>query len=201
MNFSQIETSVRKTLDDNSVGDKLWDQDEILEYARDAEQEICERQDAIVDNTSALTSISATTSTGTFGLSATIVSIKSARMVNGTEPLMETSEKILDNTVLSWRLSTGTPRSYVKTPTNNIILYPIATTPDTIQMTVSRFPNIPMAVGGSPEIDSRFHAGMLEWILHRAYMKNDSETLNVDKAEDHKKKFEEFFGPKKILSD
>jgi hypothetical protein len=58
-----------------------------------------------------------------------------------------------------------------------------------------------MTVGGSPEIDSRYHAGLLLWILHRAYMKNDSETLNVDKALDYKAQFEEFFGPKKIFSD
>jgi hypothetical protein len=68
-------------------------------------------------------------------------------------------------------------------------------------MTVARFPNIPMTINGSPEVDARYHAGLLEWILHRAYMKNDSETLNVGKAKDHKKKFEEFFGPKKILED
>ncbi len=201
MNFSDIETSVRNTLDDNSTTDKLWSQDELLEYARDGESEICERIDAIVDNTSAFTDIAVNTSTGTYGLASTIVSVKSVKMSLGSEPLMETSEEVLDKSVSGWRVATGTPRSYIKTPTNNIILYPIATVVDTVNMTVSRFPNTLMSVNGSPEIDARYHAGLLEWILHRAYMKNDSETLNVGKAKDHKKKFEEFFGPKKILSD
>jgi len=201
VDFSQIETSIRRTLDDNSVGDKLWSQAEILEYAQDAENEACERLDLIIDSSSSLTSISVNTSTGTYGLAATITNILSIKLDSGSEPLMETSERVLDNTEPGWRTNTGTPRSYVKTPTNNIIIYPIPTSADTVNMTVSRFPNTPMTVNGSPEIDARYHAGLLEWILHRAYMKNDSETLNVDKAMDHKKKFEEFFGPKKILND
>ncbi|MHC4322319.1 MAG: phage adaptor protein [Planctomycetota bacterium] len=201
MDFSQIEDSVRTTLDDKSNIDKLWLQADILEYARDAENEACERADLIVDNTSSLTDIAVNTSTGTYGLSVTVIAIKSAIMASGTRPLMETSEEVLDNTEPGWRTATGTPRSYIKTPTNNIILYPMPTAADTINMTVSRFPNTPMSIAGSPEIDARYHAGMLEWILHRAYMKNDSETLNVGKAKDHKKKFVETFGEKKILSD
>lgn len=201
MDFSVIETSVRRTLDDNSVGDKLWSQEEILEYAQDAENEACERADLIIDETTNLTNVSVNTSTGTYALAVTITDIKSAKMANGTEPLMETSERVLDNTVPSWRSATGTPRSYAKTPTNNIIIYPKPATADTINMTVARFPNTPMAVDGGPEVDARYHAGLLEWILHRAYMKNDSETLNVDKANDHAKKFEAFFGPKRILND
>jgi hypothetical protein len=37
--------------------------------------------------------------------------------------------------------------------------------------------------------------------MQRAYMKNDSETLNVDKAKDYEAQFEKYFGPKKRLSD
>jgi hypothetical protein len=201
MDFSEIEASVRRTLDDDSTTDKLWSQVEILEYAQDAENEACERADLIIDDTSSLTNITVDTSTGTFGIASTIISVRSAMMSLGSEPLMETSEEVLDKSVSGWRTASGTPRSYVMTPTNKLILYPMPSVADTVNMTVSRFPNTPMTVDGSPEVDARYHAGLIEWILHRAYMKNDSETLNVGKAKDHKKKFEEFFGLKKILSD
>ena len=68
-------------------------------------------------------------------------------------------------------------------------------------MTVTRFPNTPMTVDGSPEIQARDHPGLLLWILKRAYFKNDSETLNVDKALDYDKQFEEWFGPKKTRNE
>ncbi len=201
MDFSEIETSVRQTLDDNSTTDKLWSQDDILEYARDAESEACERADLLVDNTSALTDITINTSTGTFGLASTVIAVLSAKLALGTEPLMETSELVLDLSVSDWAASTGTPRSYVKTPTNKVILYPKPIVADTLNMTVSRFPNTPITVSGSPEVDSRYHPGLILWILHRAYLKNDSETLNTGKAADYEKAFEKFFGPKKIYSD
>lgn len=201
MDFSQIEASVRQTLDDNSTTDKLWSQGDILEYARDAENEACERADLIKDNTSSLTDIAVNTSTGTYGIASTVISVMSVMMTLGSEPLMETSEKVLDLSVSGWRVATGTPRSYVKTPTNKIILYPMPVVADTVNMTVSRFPNTPMTVLGSPEVDSRYHQGLILWMLYRAYLKNDSETLNTDKASDYKKAFEKFFGPKKILND
>jgi hypothetical protein len=201
MNFLQIETSVRQTLDDNSTTDKLWSQDDILEYARDSESEACERADLIIDNTSALTDITVNTSTGTYGIASTVISIKSAMLASGTEPLMETSEEVLDKSVSGWRTASGVSRSYVMTPTNNIILYPIPSAASTMNLTVSRFPNTPVEVNGSPEVDSRYHQGLILWILHRAYLKNDSETLNTDKAADYARAFEKFFGPKKILND
>jgi hypothetical protein len=120
---------------------------------------------------------------------------------NGTEPLMETSEVVLDMSVPGWRTEEGTPRSYVMTPTNNIILYPMPSVASTLNLTVSRFPNTKLTLTTSPEVDTRYHQGLLLWMLHRAYMKNDSETLNVDKAVDYAKAFEMFFGPKKILND
>jgi hypothetical protein len=119
----------------------------------------------------------------------------------GTDPLIETTERVLDITTPSWRTETGTVRAYIKTPTNNIILYPIPTAVDTVVMTITRFPTTPMALDGSPEIDDRYHAGLLLWILHRAYMKNDSETLNTDKAKDYGQQFVTWFGKKVIHKD
>lgn len=201
MDFSEIEQSVRKTLDDNSTTDKLWSQDEILEYARDAENEACERQNLIVESSSSLTSISVNTSTGTYSLSNTVTDVISAKLSLGTEPLMRTSRHVLDHSFSNWQANTSTPRSYFTSGTNKITVYPKPIVADTLNMTVARFPNIPMTIDGSPEIDARYHPGLLQWILYRAYMKNDSETLNVGKAKDYEKQFDKFFGPKKILED
>jgi hypothetical protein len=196
MDFSEIELSTRRTLDDNTTGDRLWSQAEILEYAQDAENEAAERAGLLLDNSSAFTDIAVNTSTALYTLSNTITEVRSAIMALGTKPLMRTSEKVLDLSFASWRSKTGTPRSYFVSATNEIRVYPQPIVTDTINMTVARFPNIPMLTTGSPEIDARDHPGLLEWILYRAYMKNDSETLNVDKALDHKANFVKIFGEK-----
>lgn len=201
MDFSEIELSVRITLDDNTTGDKLWSQSEILEYAQDAENEAAERAGLLLDNSSAFTDIAVNTSTALYGLSNTIVEVRSAIMALGTEELMPTSEKVLDQSFASWRSNTGTPRSYFVSATNEIRVYPQPVVVDTINMTVTRFPNTPMTTSSSPEIQVRDHPGLLLWILKRAFLKNDSETLNVDKSMDYDKQFEEWFGPKKTRSE
>ncbi|KKK47710.1 hypothetical protein LCGC14_3152440, partial [marine sediment metagenome] len=184
MDFSEIELSTRITLDDNTTGDRLWSQAEILEYAQDAENEAAERAGLLLDNSGAFTDISVNTSTALYTMSNTIVDVRSAIMALGTKELLRTTEKVLDLSYASWRSNTGTPRSYFVSATNEIRVYPQPIVVDTINMTVTRFPNTPMTINGSPEIQARDHPGLLEWILYRSYMKNDSETLNVDKALD-----------------
>ena len=199
MDFSEIENSVRITADDNSAGDKLWSQPEILEYTNDAEKEACERADLLIDETSSFTDISINTSTGTFSISNTITEVLSAKLALGTKPLMETSRKVLDLSFPNWPANTSTPRSYFRSATNKITVYPKPIVADTLNMAVSRIPTTPITVNSSPEIDARWHPGLLEWILYRMYMKNDSETLNVDKALDHKANFTKIFGERKII--
>ncbi len=201
MDFSEIENSVRITADDNSAGDKLWAQGEILEYAQDAEKEACERADLLTDETSGFTDISVDTSTGTFSISNTITDVQSAKLALESKPLMKTSRRVLDLSFSNWPANTSTPRSYFRSATNKITLYPKPIVVDTLNMAVSRIPTTPMTKTGSPEINARWHPGLLEWILYRMYMKNDSETLNVDKALDHKENFTKIFGEKKILPD
>jgi hypothetical protein len=201
MDFSTMAISARRTLDDNSAQDNLWSQAELLEYAQDAENEACERADLIIDSTSSLTDITLDTSTGTYGIASTVISVRSAMLSIGTEPLMETTEETLDKSVSGWRTAEGTPRSYVMTPTNNIIVYPIPSVASVLSLTVSRFPNTPMTLVGAPEVDARYHQGLVLWMIYRAYLKNDSETLNTDKAADYLRLFEKYFGKKKILND
>lgn len=201
MDFSEIENSVRITADDNSAGDRLWSQDEILEYSRDAENEACERADLLIDETSSFTDIGINTSTGTYSLSLTITNIQSAKLSLEPKPLMKTSRRVLDLSFSNWPANTSTPRSYFRSATNKVTVYPKPIVVDTLNMAVARFPTAPMTKTGSPEIDARHHPGLLEWILYRMYMKNDSETLNVDKALDHKANFVKIFGEKKPLTD
>ena len=199
MDFSEIENSVRITADDNSAGDKLWAQAEILEYARDAENEACQRADLLTDETSSFTDITINTSTGTFSISNTITEVLSAKLSLESNPLMKTSRRVLDLSFSNWPANTSTPRSIFRSATNKITVYPKPIVADTLNMAVSRIPTTPMTLTGSPEVNARWHPGLLEWILYRMYMKNDSETLNVDKALDHEANFTKIFGERKII--
>jgi hypothetical protein len=74
-------------------------------------------------------------------------------------------------------------------------------------MQVSRLPLNEMALNSNlsgtagygityPEIPGRYHKKMLYWAAHLSFLKNDSETFNLQKAELYEKKFEQHFGKK-----
>ena len=47
----------------------------------------------------------------------------------------------------------------------------------------------------SPDIDAKYHENLMDWAAHLAYMKTDSETLNLNLAKIYEQKFETSFGP------
>jgi hypothetical protein len=52
----------------------------------------------------------------------------------------------------------------------------------------------------SPELDEQYHQGLVDWMLHRAYSKQDSETLDLGKAKEHLARFEKRFGERPSAS-
>ncbi len=70
---------------------------------------------------------------------------------------------------------------------------------DTLLMIVNRIPLTPFTVSDigatpaiSPEIKSVYHGGLLHGIAKRAYLKQDTETYDPQKAERHRLLFEQF---------
>jgi hypothetical protein len=63
---------------------------------------------------------------------------------------------------------------------------------------ISRLPAAAMVLANkdtdTPEIDAQYHLGLVDWMLHRAYSKQDSETLDKGKAKEHLKRFTARFG-------
>jgi len=209
MNFAEIEASARNTLDDNSASDNLWSQSELLEYAQDAENEACERANLLIDSITegvALYSSGITIGQNLLAISELIIEIISFKLdgpgVASNKHLEETTERVMNLTYPNWEdMPNGAPRLWFRRNTNSLWVHPKPIGNNVVTLTVSRHPITPMSTGGSPEIDARYHPGLILWILHRAYMKNDSETLNTDKAKDYGQQFVTWFGKKVIHKD
>jgi hypothetical protein len=178
--------------------DLLWSLAEWTEYANDAENEACIRANLIIDKSSGLTSITVASGIATYSIDEKILIIKRAKLLSGTEPLVKTSRRVLDATYPNWEADTGAVRSWLPDDTNKITLYksPVAAT--TLNLMVSRLPLSPMTLANklteSPEIDVQYHLGLVDWMLHRAYSKQDSETLDKGKAKEHLTRFVKRFG-------
>lgn len=178
--------------------DLLWSLDEWTEYANDAENEACIRGNLIIDKTSALTSITVVSGTATYGTDEKILEIRRVKLLSGTEPLVKTQRKVLDATYPNWETDAGAVRSWLPDGTNKITLYKNPGAGTTMNLMVSRLPLIPMTLADkltdAPEIDTVYHQGLVDWMLLRAYSKQDSETLDKGKAKEHLTRFTKRFG-------
>jgi hypothetical protein len=205
MNLNDLIVGAQNQADE--IADKpdlLWSLAEWTEYANDAENEACIRANLILDKSTALTSVSVISGVATYTISELILVVKRAKLLSGTEPLVKTSRRVLDATYPGWESETGVVRSWFPDESNKIVLYksPVAT--GTLNLMVSRLPLSPMLLADkmadTPEIDVQYHEGLLDWMLHRAYSKQDSETLDKGKAKEHLARFEKRFGERPSAS-
>jgi hypothetical protein len=178
--------------------DLLWSLEEWTEYANEAENEACMRANLLIDRTSSITSISVLSGQATYDTDEKILIIKRVKLALGTEPLVKTYRRVLDATYPNWETDAGTVRSWLPDGTNKITLYKKPTANDTLNLMVSRLPLNPMLLVDkliqSPEIDAQYHEGLLDYMMYRAFSKQDTETLDTGKAKSHLKTFTERFG-------
>lgn len=95
----------------------------------------------------------------------------------------------------AWRTRTGTPEYLVcDIDEGKGRVIPIPTADDTLQLVVDRLPIKDITVGGDPDAleirddDHRF--GLIDWVAHLAYKKDDVETFDPDKSEKARMSFE-----------
>ncbi len=178
--------------------DLLWSLAEWTGYANDAENEACKRANLIIDSSSAMTSITVLSGIATYTINELILIIRRAKMTSGTEPLVKTSRRVLDASYPNWEADTGAVRSWLPDESNKITLYRKPSSAGVLSLMVSRLPLTPMLLVNkltdAPEIDVQYHEGLTDWMLHRAYSKQDSETLDKGKAKEHLARFEARFG-------
>lgn len=96
----------------------------------------------------------------------------------------------------NWETTTGLPYALIET-TGVIRLVGIPTQNDTLRLTVKRLPLADLSTGtDTPEIRAERHIDLLDGMLARAYLKNDVDTRNVEKAAEHEALFTRNFGPR-----
>jgi hypothetical protein len=178
--------------------DLLWSLAEWTEFANDAENEACLRADLLLDSTDAMTIITVLSGIATYALDERVIRVIRAKISGGAEPLVKTSRRVLDATYPDWENDSGTVRSWLPDDTNKITLYRKPNAAGTLNLMVARLPISPMLLADkltqSPEIDTQYHLGLVDWMLHRAYSKQDAETLDKGKAKEHLERFIKRFG-------
>jgi hypothetical protein len=90
--------------------------------------------------------------------------------------------------------NTGYPTYFINEPTNTITFVLAPSAIDTAQLVVSRIPLLPFTLQTSPEIEEKYHEGLMDWAAHLAFRKPDSDTLNLNLSKLYEDQFTAQFG-------
>lgn len=197
MNLGELIDSYRQESSDNRkpylVSDAI-----VTQFANQAEQEACRRASLLVDSTSAFCSIDISAGDYLVQLDPSIINVRRAKLSISAYQLTPARAEEMDRVNPGWERHTGTPTTYVTDyQTGYIRLYPIINQSATLTMTVSRLPTDDMAnTDDEPEIRKEYHSGLVNWILYRAYSKQDSDLFDANKAIASLRLFEGEFGQK-----
>lgn len=182
--------------DSHDSGSPPFISDEWLtKRANQGEKEACRRAGLITESVHAMCSVSVAAGDPVVPLDPRIINIKKARLALDSQPLCPVRS---DQLSFDWESETGTPSHYVTDYQSGAIrLYPSPTVNDDLLLTVTRLPLKDMASGeDKPEIREEYHDALVQWVLYRAYGKQDADIFDPAKAAKALALFEREFGRK-----
>lgn len=200
MKVAEFIEAFRDTVADREVP-PFWSDTQIVRYLNEAVQEACERAKLIEDRlTPAVCTVTLAPDVSTYQLHPSVFEIKRATLRG--RPLDETSIEELDDECPGWENWKGSPRLFIFEQASgvrpaSIRLVRIPTQADTLALTVYRGALKPLSADmdqGRPEIPERFHDRLMDWVLHRAYLKQDADTFDPNKAAESLGLFIQSFG-------
>jgi hypothetical protein len=172
----------------------LWTDDEVITYLNDAYTMFVRFLGGVPDSTSEVCTVPFLANAETIALDATIIRVVRAfRQSDGVEvniientdtPLVKDSSGKLS--LLRVGSSTG-PVQFLVLGSDPLTaaLHPVPVAGDSLLMQVRRLPTNPLVIGTASPTDIRaeHHLHLLKWVKAQAYRKQDSETLDLDKAQ------------------
>jgi len=206
-------------LDDQNLP-YLWEDKELLRLLNYSEVQATRRANLIIDGTTDNDNGTAATAStagqkplcvltivanqAVYNLSPKILQIKRCQLKSMTYPLAgPVRYPELDERMSGWlgtsgtvgtAGSSGTPSAFLNEPGNTITFVLAPSVSDTAYLVVSRIPLTPFTLNTAPEIDEQYHLGLCDWAAHLAYLKPDSETINLELSNVYAGRFEQQFG-------
>lgn len=203
MQLLDLVTLFRNEVDDTTEP-YLWSDEEVVEFANDAQLEACRRARLLVDSsTAAITQVAVTAGNGLLTLDARVLFVRRARFA-GALPLRRMNMQDMEDYDPFWQdAAAGTPRAFVPDyETGKLLLWPAPSSNGTLLLTVVREPLVDMIDDeDTPEVAPRYHRSLRFWMMARAYGKQDAQANDPKKEMASLALFEQEFGKKSSAID
>jgi len=175
MKLSTLLSDCRVKLDD-TVEDYKFSNAKLVSWLNEAQMQAVRRTRYLIGTKQ----ISIRSGIALYDLPSEIILLRRAKLSSQDNKLCFTSQNDLDESVLGWESSTGTPTHAVLDVQNGKIrLYPIPTANDTLNLTAIVEPD---TLTDDTDIPTRYAYAFVDWVCYRAFQIYQTE----DKAADNK---------------
>jgi len=184
--------------------DLLWGDEVLIDYLNQALFEACIREPSLITSVgdATLNQVAVSPSVARYSLDPRVNRISSVR-ITGREGVLEpTTREEMDSAYprTDWTVTEGEPTKYIldEEPVKYINLYPIPSASATVTFVADVFhEEIDMDnMTTNLSFPNFAQDGLVDWMLHRAYQKKDSQTYDPNLSEKHFISFERYFGRK-----
>lgn len=198
MNLQKLRDLFRSSIRDTKKPYLVSDL-EADEFANDAQMEACRRARLLVDSTSDMAQLGVTQGDPLVAKDSRIISLRIAVLQSSRTPLRKRTVRQMDCEFPGWRTNTSQSRPLaivVDYDKDSYFLYPVPNASDTLLTTITREPLGEMVDDeDEPEIPTRYHGSLVNWMKKRAYSIPDADLFNQDYAKAAEEEFAAEFGP------
>lgn len=198
MTAEQLWQQFRVEVDDRA-DPPLWPFDEFLLWLNEAQDEAAVRARLLFDATTAEVCLyEFAAEQGSQALHEAVDEITNARFVETdsgeVRHLCVVSRLELESRDRNWRAMGGLPRFLLNDETH-VQIVPAPALAGELRIECHRLPLVRIKNDGdTPEVHAKHHAKLLLWVVHRAFAKPDSETMDPRRSAEAEAKFIGYFG-------
>lgn len=180
----------------------LWSDAEVFSYIDSAQKQFCRNIGGLGDASSSVTSLAVSVGTEWITRSPLILKVREAYLPDGT-PLTLVNYEDLKAHGIRFDGSVGQPKALILgMEENSVRLWPVSNVVTSVRLVIDRLPLKSINDADQKlEVADHHKDGLGLWIRHRAYSKQDAETLDRNKAELSKQEFERYCAAAKREAD
>lgn len=200
MNLEQLTAQFRSDADDTVANPYLFSDEDIAGWLTEAEEEAALRGRLLFEDADAtVCTIAVTAGAPSYVLHECVTEITRAWFTPtaGVKTVLELVDRVeLDRIRPDWRDTTEDPRYLVQDDTR-VRLGCIPASDGLLRIECYRLPLAPLANDNdAPEIHRAHHAKLVNWALHRAYGRPNTETHDANRSAMAEAEFTRVFGPR-----
>lgn len=191
-----------------ATSEQLWTDSEFISFLVAGEDEVCMRAFAIEDGSGTDSQITLSTDTAAYAFSSKTLDVMDIYFAYDDKVMNSKDHKKtkdwLNENMAGWQnLDSGTPLYYIVEDAYLTLVPAPDSNYNTTAITLRHYRKSLTALSTSsttPSVDAKYYEAMKVWALHRAYLKPDSQTLNVELAKYYENLMDSLVGPRPSLN-